>query len=71
MRRTPKLSVNDNSGKLFGIITSDEESWDESDEEQSAPAEAEWEQTPACDPLNSMPSEDSSGVDDSWVAYPL
>jgi CheY-like chemotaxis protein len=71
MRRTPKLSVSDNNGKLFGIITSDEESWDESDEEQSAPAEAEWEQPPACGSLKSVPSEDPSGVDDAWVAYPL
>jgi DNA-binding response OmpR family regulator len=43
MRRAPKLSVSDNSGKLFGIITSDEESWDESGGE---PAEAECNQPP-------------------------
>ncbi|MCA1621065.1 MAG: response regulator [Acidobacteria bacterium] len=42
MRRTPKLSVTDNSGKLFGIITSDEESWDESGGEPPPAAEAEW-----------------------------
>lgn len=37
MRRPPKLSVSDNSGKLFGIITADEGSWGESEEEQPAP----------------------------------
>ena len=44
MRRAPKLSVNDNSGKLFGIITADEESWDESGGEPTAAVEAELEQ---------------------------
>jgi CheY-like chemotaxis protein len=71
MRRTPKLSVSDNSGKLFGIITSDEESWDESGEEQPAAAEAEWGQPPACDPFASVPSEEASGVEDSCVVYPV
>ena len=34
MKRADKLSVDDNSGKLFAIITADEESWDESGAEQ-------------------------------------
>ena len=42
MRRTPKLSVSDNSGKLFGIITADEESWDESGGEPPPAEGAEW-----------------------------
>ena len=51
MKRTPKLSVNDNSGKLFGIITSDEGAWDESGEEQPPPAEAKSEvQPPSAEP---------------------
>ena len=44
MRRAPKLSVSDNSGKLFGIITSDEESWDEPGEDRATPAGTDWEQ---------------------------
>jgi len=40
MRRVPKLSVSDNSGKLFSIITADEGSWDMIGEEQSASTEA-------------------------------
>ena len=48
MRRTTKLSVSDNSGKLFGIITADEESWDEAGEDRPAPAGADWERPAAC-----------------------
>ena len=70
MRRAPKLSVSDNSGKLFGIITADEESWDESGEEQPADAEAEWEKSPACGPFESASSEDRSGAEDTCVTYP-
>ena len=44
MRRTPKLSVNDNSGKVFGIITAAEESWGGSGGEPAEAAEAGWEQ---------------------------
>ena len=70
MRRTPKLSVSDNSGKLFGIITADEESWDETGEEQAATAEAEWGRPAACDPFEAAPSQDLSGAEDTCVAYP-
>ncbi|MFL6337277.1 MAG: response regulator [Pyrinomonadaceae bacterium] len=51
MRRPPRLSVNDNSGKLFGIITADEGSWDESGEEPPAPAGDEVGQPPVWAPL--------------------
>jgi DNA-binding response OmpR family regulator len=51
MRRPPRLSVSDNSGKLFGIITADEREWDESGEEQPAPAGAEAGQPPVWAPL--------------------
>ena len=44
MKRAPKLSVSDNSGKLFGIITADEGAWDESEGEPTAAAEAQLEQ---------------------------
>jgi hypothetical protein len=71
MRRAAKLSVSDNSGKLFGIITADEESWDESGEEQQALAEGERGQPPACGRFESVPSRDPSGVEDTWVAYPV
>jgi hypothetical protein len=43
MRRPPRLSVSDNSGKLFGIITADEESWDGTGEDRPAPSGAAWE----------------------------
>jgi CheY-like chemotaxis protein len=51
MRRPPRLSVSDNSGKLFGIVTADEGSWDESGEEPPAPAEAEAGRPPVWAPL--------------------
>jgi CheY-like chemotaxis protein len=71
MTRPTKLSVSDNSGKLFGIITADEESGDDSGEEQTAPAEAEWERLRPCAPLESSPSEDPSDVEDTWVVHPV
>ena|SRR5947209_1675680 len=71
MRRATKLSVSDNSGKLFGIITSDEESWDESGGEQPAPVEAEDEQPLACGPFESAPSETPSDVGDTWAVNPV
>jgi CheY-like chemotaxis protein len=71
MTRPPQLSVSDNSGKLFGIVTADEESWDESEEEQPAAAEARWGRPTACGPFESVPSEDRSGVQDSWVDSPV
>jgi DNA-binding response OmpR family regulator len=37
MRRPPKLSVSDNSGKLFSIITNDEETWTETPKGQTPP----------------------------------
>jgi CheY-like chemotaxis protein len=71
MRRVPKLSVSDNSGKLFGIITADEESWDESEQEQPASAEAQREQPTARGPFEGVACEGPSGSEDSWVAYPV
>jgi DNA-binding response OmpR family regulator len=56
MRRTPKLSVSDNSGKLFSIITTDEELWDAAGEDRPAPAEADWVQTAAFGSFKSVPS---------------
>jgi CheY-like chemotaxis protein len=41
MRRPAKLSVSDNSGKLFGIITADEGAWEESEEGQPSPTSGE------------------------------
>ena len=46
MTRRRKLSVSDNSGKLFSIITADEEAYTEF-EEQPLPGEAQGERTPA------------------------
>lgn len=71
MRRVPTLSVSDNSGKLFGIITSDEESWDESGEEQSAAAEAEAAQPPTPGHFEGRHSEDPSGVEQTLVTSPV
>jgi CheY-like chemotaxis protein len=71
MRRAPKLSVSDNSGKLFGIVTGDEESWDESEGEQPTHAEVEWEQPLACAAFESVPSEDPSGAQNIWTVYPV
>jgi CheY-like chemotaxis protein len=61
MTRAPQLSVSDNSGKLFGIITADEASWEETGGGQP----------PACGPFESEPSEDRPGVQDTLVVYPV
>ena len=70
MRRTPKLSVRDNSGKLFSIITADEESWNESGGEQQVAPQAEWEQPLSCGPFEDGPSEPPSSVEDTRMVYP-
>ena len=71
IRRVPKLSVSDNSGKLFGIITADEESWDESEGGQPSDAEAEAEQPPTRGHFESQPSEAPSGAEDTLVTHPV
>jgi CheY-like chemotaxis protein len=71
MTRAPKLSVSDNSGKLFGIITADEGSWEETEGEKPSAAEARWGQPPACSPFESVPSEDRPDVQATLVVYPV
>jgi CheY-like chemotaxis protein len=71
MTRPPRLSISDNSGKLFSIITADEEPWDDSVEEQAAPADGEWGQPPPRASFESVPSEAPSDVEDTWVVYPV
>ena len=71
MTRPPKLSVGDNSGKLFGIITADEAAWDDSGEERPATAEAEWGQPLPCGPFEGGTPEDASGAEDTWVVHPV
>lgn len=68
MRRPPRLSVSDNSGKLFGIITADEGAWDESEEEQPAPAEAGAAPPPTYESYESAPCEHPSDAEDDCDA---
>jgi len=70
MRRTPKLSVSDNSGKLFGIITSDEESWHESGGEEQVASEAEREQPLPRGPFEEAAPDPPSGVENTWMVSP-
>ncbi len=70
MRRVPKLSVSDNSGKLFSIITSDEESWNESGGEEQVDSKAEREQPLSCGAFEEAPSDPPSSMEDPRMVYP-
>ena len=74
MGRSPKLSVSDNSGKLFGIITADEESWDEPEAEPTAAREGSRPEGGAA--LQGEPRQHDSfaaaaTADDPLVAFPF
>lgn len=70
MRRAPKLSVSDNSGKLFSIITADEESWNESGGEEEGASQTEREQPRPGSPFGEAHADTPSSVEDTWMVYP-
>jgi CheY-like chemotaxis protein len=68
MTRDHKLAVSDNSGKLFSIITADEEAQVGTETEQPIPEEAP-EQAATQDAPQSAWVEDALGVEEAWTRY--